>query len=80
MAAYSQVYGVIHFTSPAGWLPVHRDQLRAQRSHGNEYGNNFTFTFIMVLPCDAMLARYIYAMALCLCLSVCHKSVFYQNG
>ena len=26
------VYGVIHFTSPAGWLPVHRDQLRAQRS------------------------------------------------
>jgi len=23
---------VIHFTSPAGWLPVHRDQLRAQRS------------------------------------------------
>ena len=32
MAAYCQVYGVIHFTSPAGWLPVHRDQLRAQRS------------------------------------------------
>ena len=31
-AAYCQVYGVIHFTSPAGWLPVHRDQLRAQRS------------------------------------------------
>jgi len=27
-----QVYGVIHFTLPAGWLPVHRDQLRAQRS------------------------------------------------
>jgi len=23
---------VIHFTSPVGWLPVHRDQLRAQRS------------------------------------------------
>ena len=23
---------MIHFTSPAGWLPVHRDQLRAQRS------------------------------------------------
>jgi len=22
---------LIHFTSPAGWLPVHRDQLRAQR-------------------------------------------------
>jgi len=32
MAAYCQVYGVIHFTSPAGWLPVHRDQLRAQRA------------------------------------------------
>jgi len=32
MAAYYRVYGVIHFMSPAGWLPVHRDQLRAQRS------------------------------------------------
>ena len=32
MAAYCRVDGVIHFTSPAGWLPVHRDQLRAQRS------------------------------------------------
>ena len=32
MAAYCQVYGVIHFTSSAGWLPVYRDQLRAQRS------------------------------------------------
>ena len=32
MAAYCQVYGVIHFTSPAGWLSVHRDQLRAERS------------------------------------------------
>ena len=32
MAAYCRVYGVIHFTSPAGRLPVHRDQLRAQRS------------------------------------------------
>ena len=32
MAAYCRVYGVIHFTSPAGWLPVHRDQLWAQRS------------------------------------------------
>ena len=31
MADYCQVYGVVHFTSPAGWLPVHRDQLRAQR-------------------------------------------------
>ena len=26
------VYGVIHFTSPAGWLPLHRYQLRARRS------------------------------------------------
>ena len=32
MAAYCQVYGVIHFTSPAGWLSVHQDQLQAQRS------------------------------------------------
>ena len=32
MADYCWVYGVIHFTSPAGWLPVHRDQPRAQRS------------------------------------------------
>ena len=32
MAAYCRVYGVIHFTSPAGWLPVHQDQLRAQCS------------------------------------------------
>ena len=32
MAAYYQVCGVIHFTSPAGWLPVHGYQLRAQRS------------------------------------------------
>jgi len=32
MAAYCQVYAMIHFTPPAGWLPVHRDQLQAQRS------------------------------------------------
>ena len=32
MANYCWVYGVIHFTSPAGWLSVHWDQLRAQRS------------------------------------------------
>ena len=31
-ATYCRVYGVIHFTSPAGWLPVHRDQLPAQHS------------------------------------------------
>ena len=41
MAAYCQIYGVIHFTSPAGWLPVHRDQLRAQRSVTSM--GNFTF-------------------------------------
>jgi len=29
MAAYRRVDG---FKSPASWLPVHRDQLRAQRS------------------------------------------------
>jgi len=28
----ARFFGVIYFTSPAGWLPVHRDQLRAQRS------------------------------------------------
>jgi len=47
MAAYCQVYGMIHFTSSAGWLPVHRDQLRAQRwvtSMGKLY-----FTFFTVL-------------------------------
>ena len=32
MADYCWVYGVIHFTSHAGWLPVHRNQLRVQRS------------------------------------------------
>ena len=32
MANYCWVYGVIHFTLRAGSLPVHRDQLRAQRS------------------------------------------------
>ena len=32
MANYCRVYGVNYFTSPVGWLPVHRDQLRAQRS------------------------------------------------
>jgi len=43
MAAYCQVYGVIHFTSPAGWLPVYRDQLRAQRSVTSMGKKNFTF-------------------------------------
>ena len=36
--------GVIHFTSPAGWLPVHRDQLRAQRSVTSMEKLYFTFS------------------------------------
>ena len=44
MAAYCQVYGMIHFTSPAGWLPVHQDQLWAQRS-ATSMGKLYTFTF-----------------------------------
>jgi len=53
MAAYCQVYGVIHFTSPVGWLSVHRDQLRAQRSVTSMgklyhfYNNNHRFTAII---------------------------------
>ena len=43
MAAYCRVYGVIRFMSPAGWLPVHRDQLRAQL--GNEYGKTLPLPF-----------------------------------
>ena len=38
MAAYHRVDG---FKSPAGWLPVHRHQLRAQRSVASM--ENFTF-------------------------------------
>ena len=45
MAAYCQVYGVIHFTSPAGWLPVHRDQLRAQ-TLSNEYGKTLYLFYV----------------------------------
>ena len=47
MAAYCQVYGVIHFTSPAGWLPVHWDQLRVQRSV-TSMGNLYLFTFFYI--------------------------------
>ena len=47
MAAYCQVYGVNHFTSPAGWLPVHRDQLWAQRSV-TSMGKTLTLIFIIV--------------------------------
>jgi len=46
------VYGVIHFTSPAGWLPVHRDQLRAQRSV-TSMGKLYLFTYFSFLVlCD----------------------------
>jgi len=49
MAAYCQVYDVIHFTSPAGWPPdVHRDQLRAQRSV-TSMGKLYLFTGDSVL-------------------------------
>jgi len=41
MAAYRQVDGL---KSPAGWLPVHWDQLQAQRSETSVW-ENFTFTF-----------------------------------
>jgi len=43
-ANYCWVYGVIHFKSPAGWLPVHRDQLRAQRSV-TSMGKLYLFTY-----------------------------------
>ena len=46
MADYCQVYGVIHFTSPEGWLPVHRDQLRAQRSV-TSMGKLYLFIFTL---------------------------------
>jgi len=39
MAAYRRVDDL---RSPAGWLPVHRDQLRAQR-----VWESFTFTFLV---------------------------------
>ena len=48
MAAYCQVYGVIHFTLPAGWLPVHRGQLRAQRSV-TSMGKLYLFTLFTYL-------------------------------
>ena len=43
LAAYRWVDG---FKSPAGWLPVHRDQLRAQRSVTSMGELPFTFTFV----------------------------------
>ena len=42
MADYCWVYGVIHFTSPAGWLPVHRE-LTPGPTLGNEYGKTLPF-------------------------------------
>jgi len=44
---------MIHFTSPAGWLPVHRDQLRAQRSV-TSMGK------LYILPLVRILLRYVY--------------------
>ena len=38
MAAYCQVYGVIRFTSPAGRLPVHRDQTNAANHYATPLG------------------------------------------
>jgi len=55
MAAYCRVYGVIHFTSP---LPVHRDQLGAQRSVTSIL-ENFTFLHVSVYVC------------VCVCVCVC---------
>ena len=45
MAVYRRVDG---FKSPAGWLPVHRDQLRAQRSVTN-MGEHYLFYSVSVL-------------------------------
>ena len=45
MSAYCRVYGVIHFRSPAGRLPVHWDQLRAQRSV-TSVGKLYLFIFL----------------------------------
>jgi len=56
MAAYRRVDDL---RSPAGWLPVHRDQLRAQRSVSS-MGSLYLF-----LLRDAMLARHICCVALC---------------
>ena len=41
MAAYLRVDGL---KSPQGWLPVHRDQLRAQRLEMSMRKIHFTFT------------------------------------
>jgi len=48
MANYCWVYGVIHFASPVGWLPVHRDQLRAQRSVTSMGKLYLTFTVVVL--------------------------------
>ena len=53
---YCWVYGVIHFTSPAGWLPVHRDQLRAQRSV-TSMGKLYIFT-VPGIPHTYMCGRF----------------------
>jgi len=46
MAAYHQVDGL---KSPAGWLPVQHDQLRAQRS-AMSMGELYLYLFMIKLP------------------------------
>jgi len=54
MAAYHRVDDL---RSPAGWLPVHRDQLRAERSVSS-IGNPLPFTFYhSCLPISALNVR-----------------------
>ena len=60
MAAYCQVYAVIHFTPPAGWLPVHRDQLQAQRSV-TSMGKTLPFLLKILVPqCSLRQPRFIH--------------------
>ena len=47
---------MIHFTSPAGWLPVHRDQLRAQRSV-TSMGKLYLLMWIYIVLYDTYLYR-----------------------
>jgi len=52
MATYCQVYGVIHYTSPAGRLPVHWDQLWAQRSVTSMEKLTFYLFYIVSKLCE----------------------------
>ena len=49
------------FTSPAGWLPVHRDQLRAQRSV-TSMGKLYLFT-LHLMVCQR---HYVFDLLVCL--------------